>query len=70
MKRRDLIRLIRLEAARQAVSFEAVRNRGGHKIFQLDDVPIPVPNHREIAEGTARSILIRSESRLGKGWWR
>lgn len=53
MKRTDLIRQIELLGA------EYVREGGGHAIYLNPRTGriIPVPRHREIAEGTARAIL-------------
>jgi predicted RNA binding protein YcfA (HicA-like mRNA interferase family) len=69
MKRRDLVKQIR-DAARAAdLEFESLRNTGGHEVFSLDGLRIPVPNHREIAEGTARSILRQAAAKLGEEWW-
>ncbi len=69
MKRRDLIRQIR-DAARDAdLEFVSLRNTGGHEVFSLDGLRIPVPNHREIAENTARSILRQVSDKLGEDWW-
>jgi hypothetical protein len=35
----------------------------------LDGLRIPVPNHREIAEGAARSIMRQAAAKLGEEWW-
>ncbi|MEX2328084.1 MAG: type II toxin-antitoxin system HicA family toxin [Nitriliruptoraceae bacterium] len=47
----------------------SLRNVGGHEVFSLDGLRIPVPNHRDIAEGTARSIMRQAADRLGADWW-
>lgn len=47
----------------------SLRNTGGHEVFSLDGLRIPIPNHREIAEGTARSILRQAAAKLGEEWW-
>lgn len=70
MKRRDLLKTIRDAAHAAGLGFESVRSRGAHEVFSLDGLIIPVPRHREIAEGTARSILKQCEAKLGKDWWR
>ncbi len=49
MKRRDLIRQLRDVASDAGVEFTSLRNTGGHEVFSLDGLRIPVPNHREIA---------------------
>ena len=52
MKRRDLIK--KLEAA----GYREDRNDGGHSIYEKKGSrPVQIPNHRELAEGTARAIL-------------
>ncbi len=69
MKRRDLIRQLRDAASDAGLEFTSLRNTGGHEVFSLDGLRIPVPNHREIAEGTARSILRQAAAKLGEEWW-
>ena len=44
----------------------ALRNTGGHEVLALGGHRIVVPNHREIAEGTAASILRQAERALGE----
>jgi predicted RNA binding protein YcfA (HicA-like mRNA interferase family) len=46
-----------------------LRKTGGHEVFSLDGLRIPVPNHREIAEGTARSIMRQAAAKFGERWW-
>lgn len=69
MKRRDLIRQIRDAADAAGLEFISLRNSGGHEVFSLDGLRIPVPNHREIAEGTVRSIQRQTAAKLGEEWW-
>jgi len=69
MKRRDLIRGLRDAAGAAALEFVSLRNTGGHEVFSLDGLRIPIPNHREIAEGTARSIMRQAAAKLGEDWW-
>lgn len=69
MKRRDLIKQIRDAANLADVDFISLRNTGGHEVFSLDGLRIAVPNHREIAEGTARSIQRQAAAKLGEEWW-
>lgn len=69
MKRRDLIRQLRDAASAAELGFTSLRTTGGHEVFTLDGLRIPIPNHREIAEGTARSILRQAASKLGEEWW-
>lgn len=70
MKRRDLLKTIRDAPRAAGIGFVSIRSRGAHEVFSLDGLIIPVPRHREIAEGTARSILKQCETKLGKDWWR
>ncbi len=55
----DVCRILR------AHGFVEVRQRGSHIIMrrQLSDrgITVPVPNHREIARGTLKSIIAQSE---------
>jgi predicted RNA binding protein YcfA (HicA-like mRNA interferase family) len=69
MKRRDLIRQLRDAASDAKLEFTPLRNTGGHEVFSLDGLRIPIPNHREIAEGTARSILRQAAVKFGEEWW-
>jgi predicted RNA binding protein YcfA (HicA-like mRNA interferase family) len=69
MKRRDLLRRIRDAATDAGLEFTSLRNTGAHEVFSLDGLRIPVPNHREVAEGTARSILRQAAAKLGEEWW-
>ena len=69
MERRDLIRQVRDAANDAGLEFASLRNTGGHELFSLDGLRIPVPNHREIAEGAARSIMRQAAAKLGEQWW-
>jgi len=69
VKRRDLIKQIRDAATKAGLEFVSLRNSGGHEVFSLDGLRIPVLNHREIAEGTARSIQRQAAAELGQEWW-
>lgn len=69
MKRRDLIKQIRDAARAAGLEFRSLRHSGGHEVFSLDGLRIPVPNHRDIAEGTARSIQRQAAAKLGEDWW-
>lgn len=51
MKRKDLIKLL------EANGFRFIRNKG-HAIYKKEGQrSVQVPNHREIAEDTAKQIL-------------
>lgn len=69
MKRRDLIKQLRDAASVAKLEFTSLRSTGGHEVFTLDGLRLPIPNHREIAEGTARSILRQAAAKLGEEWW-
>jgi predicted RNA binding protein YcfA (HicA-like mRNA interferase family) len=69
MKRRDLIRHLRNAADEAGLEFTSLRNTGGHEVFSLDGLRIPIPKQREIAEGTARSIERQAAAKLGGEWW-
>lgn len=69
MKRRDLIKQIRDAANAAGIEFVSLRNSGGHEVFSLGGLRMAVPNHREIAEGTARSIQRQAAGKLGEEWW-
>jgi hypothetical protein len=70
VKRRDLIARIRRSADEAGLELTTLRNTGRHEVFSLDGLRIPIPNHREIAEGTARSIMRQAAAKLGEEWWR
>jgi predicted RNA binding protein YcfA (HicA-like mRNA interferase family) len=69
VKRRDLVKQIRDAAKSAGIEFVSLRSSGGHEVFSLDGLRIPVPNHREIAEGTVRSIQRQAGAKLGEEWW-
>ena len=69
MKRRVLIRMLRAAAREAALDLVSLRNSGGHEVLSLGGLRIVVPDHREIAEGTARSILRQAAEQLGEEWW-
>ncbi len=69
MKRRDLIWQRRDAANDAGLEFASLRNTGGHEVFSLDGLRIPIPIHRELAEGTARSIRRQAAAKLGEEWW-
>ncbi len=65
----DRLRDLREAASDAELEFAPLRNRGSHEVFSLDGLRIPIPNHREIAEGTARSIMRQAAAKLGEEWW-
>lgn len=44
--RRWLIKLMKQAAKRKNITFESIRQRGSHEIFQLDGLMIPIPGLR------------------------
>jgi len=66
VKRRELIRELRAAAGRVGVEFVSLRNSGGHEVFSFGGHRIVVPNHRELAEGTAASILRQAAIAIGE----
>ncbi len=52
MKRRDLVKML------EAAGYRENRNNGGHAIYEKTGCrSLQVPNHREINENTANTIL-------------
>ncbi len=70
MKRRDLITDIQTAATSRGLTFEVLRQGGNHEVWSLDGLRVVIPRHRQIAEGTARSIRKQAADKLGKDWWR
>lgn len=68
MKPRDLVRQLRDAANDAGLEFVSLRNTGGHELISLDGLRIPIPNDREIPEGTARSIMRQATTKLGEEW--
>jgi hypothetical protein len=69
VKRRDLLRKLSRAAQEAGLSF-TIETGGRHDKVVLAELKIPVPRHRELAEGTARAIMKDAEAKLGKDWWR
>lgn len=70
MKRRDIIKAIKAEAARQHVAWTLTREGANHTVYRLGSTKIPIPRHTEIGPGTAEAILKETEPELGRRWWR
>ena len=52
MKRKDLVKKLK------SVGYREERNEGGHAIYSKEGRRhIPVPNHKEVNEYTAKAIL-------------
>jgi hypothetical protein len=56
MKRTALLKELRQIAKTAGVTIEE-REGGRHTHIVINNVLIPVPRHREVAEGTARTII-------------
>jgi hypothetical protein len=69
MKRVDLIRRIGVAARDGGHTWTLVRQGSAHEVWALDGRQITIPRHREISEGTARSIVQVLETELGERWW-
>ena len=63
MKQRQLKLQIRQLAKRHGATVRLVR-QGKHEIWECAGLTFSIPRHREIAEGTARTILKRLEAHL------
>jgi len=63
MKQRQLEQQIQRLAKRHGVTARLVR-QGKHEIWECAGLTFSIPRHREIAEGTARTILRRLEAHL------
>lgn len=70
MRRRDLIKTIAAEAARQGLAWELARTGANHDIYRLDGLMIPVGRHRDLDRDYAAMVYRECEAKLGKGWWR
>lgn len=64
------LKKIKVEAKRQGVAFDQVRDDGRHTIFQVGDVRFPISRQREISDVIARVIYQQVSEVLGRDWWR
>lgn len=64
--RRWLIKLMKQAAERKNITFESIRQRGSHEIFQLDGLMIPIPRHNEIDNDLANIIVRKQKPNSGK----
>ena len=62
-KRTEVMRQIRSLAKQHGHRAEVVR-QGSHEIWECAGMRFPIPRHREIAEGTARTIISRLTEHL------
>jgi hypothetical protein len=70
MKRRALIHRIRTTAAAQGVRCELIREGSRHEFWQVGDLRVSIPRHRDINDWTAEAIMRDLEPILGMDWWR
>lgn len=45
----------------KGAKLEFVRHGGGHDVYRILDQMLILPRHREVKEGTARSIIRQAE---------
>jgi hypothetical protein len=61
-----LIRKIADEAKAQGLRWESIRDTGGHEVFSLDGLRIPIARHAEIDDNLARIVLAGMRSQVGE----
>ncbi|MCI0383463.1 hypothetical protein [Streptomyces sp. CNQ085] len=61
MRKSTLIKELRQIAASKDADLVLARQGAKHEIYTLRGVSLPVPRHREIAEGTARALIKAAE---------
>lgn len=61
MLKRVLLRELRRVAADKGADLVLARQGARHEVYALGDVLLPVPRHREIAEGTAKALIEAAE---------
>jgi hypothetical protein len=69
-QRREIIKRINKAARAAEVEWDVLREGANHTVYTLDGLRIPIPRHRDIAEGTTEAIYKECEPKLGKDWWR
>ncbi|MGW7225475.1 type II toxin-antitoxin system HicA family toxin [Streptomyces cyaneofuscatus] len=55
------MRELRQIAASKGADLKLVRQGASHEIYTLGRASLPVPRHREIAEGTAKALIKAAE---------
>ena len=61
MKQRELLaKLVKIAEDKEA-TLEFVRHGGSHDMYRIRGELLVVPRHRELKEGTARSIIRQAE---------
>lgn len=57
MKRTELIRSLRMQAADVGAQFGLVRQGREHEVWQFGSITVAIPRHRELSPGVTRRIL-------------
>jgi hypothetical protein len=70
MKRRALIKRIQEAAAARGLACFLTRQGGRHEFWEVGDIRLSIPRHRDINDWTAEAIMRDLERVLGEGWWR
>jgi hypothetical protein len=70
MKRLHLIARVTEVARASNRTWRLHRQGANHEIWELGEIRIAIPRHRELKERTAFGIFRALESELGKEWWR
>jgi predicted RNA binding protein YcfA (HicA-like mRNA interferase family) len=61
VKQRELLRQLTKIAEDKEATLEFVRHGGSHDVYRLRGEVLVIPRHRELKEGTARSIIRQAE---------
>ena len=69
VKRRELLRKIYRQAARQGIKDVALREGGRHSIVTISNLSIPIPRHKELGDLPAMQIMKQFQPVLGERWW-
>lgn len=67
MKKKALEKKLVALAKKHDVTFELIRQGGGHEIWSFNGQSIAIPRHREINELTAKSILKTANAEVSDG---
>jgi predicted RNA binding protein YcfA (HicA-like mRNA interferase family) len=61
VKQRELLKDLMKIAEDKGATLEFVRHGGSHDVYRIRERMLVLPRHREIKEGTARSIIRQAE---------
>jgi len=70
VKRRDLLKRIKDQAARAGIDWSVHREGANHTVYRLGSTMIPVPRHAELDNAFAEKVFKECEPELGEGWWK